>query len=191
MQTNPELKYIHAEKNEGVGANFRKGVAAARGDLIAYTDGDGQYLPEDILLLLKELGQNEMITGKRLKRADPFLRSVTAAMYNKLLKTIYKLPVKDVNSGLKLYRRHFLESCSPQFSNGPFYDAEYLIKGHRLGMHIKEIPIQHCSRKYGKAAGISARSLRLLFSDLCRQPMKPFTRKNYLSRFIFRLLATA
>ena len=184
------IKYVRSEKNLGVGANFRNSIQYATGDLIAYTDGDGQYFPEDFLLLLEKIDEYHLVTGKRIKRADPFIRSITSAIYNKLVRIIYPVFVQDVNSGLKIFKRSYIESCLPQFSDGPFFDAEYLIKGHKKNMRILEIPINHQKRKYGRAAGISVKNLRMLFSDLCHQPMKPFTRRNYFSKFIFRLLAT-
>lgn len=185
----PCVKYVRTEKNFGVGANFRNGIEHAAGELIAYTDGDGQYLPEDLLLLLEKMEEYHLITGRRMKRADPFIRTVTSAIYNKLVRVIYPVSVRDVNSGLKIFRRSYIESCLPQFSDGPFFDAEYLIKGYKNGMQIKEIPIGHLKRKYGKAGGISLKNLRMLFGDICRQPMKPFTRRNYFSKFIFRVFA--
>jgi len=97
--------------------------------------------------------------------------------------------VKDINSGLKLFNKNFLMQCMPQLSNGPFYDAEYLIKGYYNKLHIKECVIGHLPRKYGKAAGISKRSLRLLFRELCNPEMKPFVRKNYFSAGLFNILS--
>ena len=190
MQQNPNVKYIRSEKNCGVGANFRMGLQVAKGDVIAYTDGDGQYLPSDLLDLASRLGDSDMVTGRRVKRADPFLRSITSFIYNNLVRFIYHIPVRDINSGLKIFTRRYLESCTPQFSRGPFYDAEYIIKGYKKGMHIKETPIAHRPRKYGTASGISFRSVSLLFGEVCKHHMKPYTRNNYFSRLIFRLLAS-
>ena len=189
MKDMPCIKYVRSQKNMGVGANFRNGVKHASGQIIAYTDGDGQYVPEDLLTLLEAMDDRQLVTGRRIQRADPFIRSVTSGIYNKLVRIIYPVSVRDVNSGLKIFSRHYIESCLPQFSDGPFFDAEYLIKGYQQGMKIREIPIRHQKRKYGRAGGISMKNLRMLFGDLCRQPMKPFTRKNYFSKFIFRFFA--
>lgn len=190
IKQDPNVKYIRSDKNCGVGANFRMGLQVAKGDVIAYTDGDGQYVPDDLLYLAGLLGNSDMVTGRRINRADPFLRSVTSFIYNNLVRFIYHVPVRDINSGLKIFTRRYLESCKPQFSCGPFYDAEYIIKGYKKGMKIKETPIAHRPRKYGTAAGISLRSVKLLFSEVCKHHMEPYTRKNYLSRLIFRLLAS-
>jgi glycosyltransferase involved in cell wall biosynthesis len=188
-KSNANIRHVRSEKNYGVGANFKMGVRHAKGDLIAYTDGDGQYLPDDLLRLINKLDGCDMVTGRRVKRADPFFRSITSAIYNHLVRLIYKVPVKDINSGLKLFTRRYIDCCLPQLSNGPFYDAEYLIKGYKKGMKIREVPIGHQRRKYGEAAGVSFRSVRFVFSEVCKKHMQPYTKNNYCSRMIFRLLA--
>ena len=188
ITSNRNIKYVRSDINHGVGANFRMGIRHSTNKLVAYTDGDGQYLPADLLHLWKAIESHDMVTGKRINRADPALRSITSMIYNKLVKCIYPVPVSDINSGLKMFTRRYIECCQPQQSEGPFYDAEYLIKGYKNGLAIKEIPIAHQSRKYGNAAGISFRSIRFLFAEVCRQHMKPYTRNNYLSKIMFRFL---
>jgi glycosyltransferase involved in cell wall biosynthesis len=190
MKNNQRVRHVRSNSNHGVGANFSMGIQHAKGDVIAYTDGDGQYLPFDLLALLKLVGENDMVTGRRISRADPLLRSFTSFIYNHLVRIIYNVPVRDINSGLKIFTRKFIDSCSPQYSCGPFYDAEYIIKGYKQGMRIKEIPIAHQSRKHGRAAGVSARSIRMLFSEVCTKQMQPYIKRNYLSRLMFRLLAS-
>ena len=183
-----QVKYFRSVSNKGVGANFRMGVENASGDYIAYTDGDGQYLPTDLVKLWQHMDGSDMITGKRKKRADPFKRTITSRMYNFLVRCIYPVKIHDINSGLKIYSRNYLNLCSPQFSNGPFFDAEYVIKGVTHGMKIREIPIEHRKRKYGKAAGVSRRSIQFLFSEICKAEMSPYAKKNYLARLMFKLL---
>ena len=187
--SNKNIRYVRSKTNQGVGANFRMGVKNASGDFVAYTDGDGQYIPEDLQLLWKEKDHFDLLSGNRVHRADPPIRSFASGIYNLLVKMIYNVKVKDINSGLKLFNKNFLTQCLPQISNGPFYDAEYLIKGYYKKLHIKEFTIGHRPRKYGKAAGISKRSLRLLFNELCNREMKPFVRKNYFSAGLFNVLS--
>src|ERR1700730_10218204 len=186
--THPTVKYVRSSCNKGVGANFRMGIEHAGGNYIAYTDGDGQYLPADLLALWQELGNNDMVTGERTRRAGPFTRTLASALYNRFVKMIYPLRVNDINSGLKIYNRAYIEHCSPQVSDGPFFDAEYLIKGYAQGMKIKEIPIHHRKRKYGSAAGVSRKSIKFLFSEICNKNMSVYVHKNYFARLIFRLL---
>ena len=125
---NKHVRYIRHEVNRGVGAAFRSGVAAARFDLIGYVDGDSQYEPDDMVRLLAALSQADVASGVRVHRADPLIRSVISGVYNGCINILYDLSLKDVNSGFKIYRRHALEHIAPIESDGPFYDAEILIK---------------------------------------------------------------
>ena len=186
---NPNVHYVRSACNQGVGANFRMGVEHASGEYIAYTDGDGQYLAEDLRILWEKKDRYDLISGKRVHRADPKIRSLASGIYNTLVKMIYRVNVNDINSGLKLFNRSCLEKCMPQISNGPFYDAEYLIKSYNKKCRIKEFAIRHRPRTYGKAGGISKRSLQLLFGELCNPKMKAFVRNNYFSSFLFRSLS--
>jgi len=183
-----QIKYVRNSNNKGVGANFRMGIEQASGEFIAYTDGDGQYLPTDLDKLWREMDSYDMITGRRRRRADPFSRTIASIVYNRLVRTIYPISVIDINSGLKIFKRKFIDLCGPQISDGPFFDAEYLIKGVAYGMRIKEIPIGHRKRKYGKAAGISKKSIGLLFREICHRQMSPYVQRNYFARLVFRLL---
>ena len=162
------LRYVRHAENLGVGANFSQGFVAARGDVISYMDGDAQYDPADILPMLKRMRQEDAgaVSGIRERRADPFIRTLTSRVYNILLKMIYHIPVKDTNSGLKLYSRSFLNAALPLIATGPFYDAEILLKGYQDGFTILELPINHYPRKFGRAAGISRASLRSTFKSL-------------------------
>jgi glycosyltransferase involved in cell wall biosynthesis len=189
LQCFQEVKYVRSCCNKGVGANFRLGIQHATGDIIAYTDGDGQYLPSDLPKLWKELEKNDMVTGKRTRRADPFTRTIASTLYNRFIKMIYRVEAKDINSGLKIFRREFINNCGPQLSDGPFFDAEYMVKGYAHGMKIKEVAIAHRKRKYGKAAGVSRKSVGFTFREICNRQMSCYVQRNYLSRIIFKLLA--
>jgi glycosyltransferase involved in cell wall biosynthesis len=186
---NGNIHYVRSDHNQGVGGNFRMGIEHASGDYIAYTDGDGQYVAGDLRILWEKKERYDLLSGNRVHRADPVFRSLVSGIYNLLVKMIYRVNVKDINSGLKLFHRDCLEKCLPQLSNGPFYDAEYLIKSYNMGFRIKEFAIGHQPRRYGKAGGISRRSLRLLFGELCNPNMKSFVRHNHFSAILFKLLS--
>jgi dolichol-phosphate mannosyltransferase len=184
----PQIKYVRSCCNKGVGANFRLGVQHTAGDFVAYTDGDGQYIPSDLPKLWKELEKYDMVTGTRKRRADPFTRTIASTIYHWFVRMIYHVEAKDINSALKIYKREFINKCGPQFSYGPFFDAEYMVKGYAHGMKIKEVIISHQKRKYGKGAGVSRKSVRFIFREICNRQMSRYVQRNYLSRLLFKLL---
>ncbi len=53
----PRLRVITHPQNRGYGAALRSGFAAARKQLVFYTDGDGQYDVRELPALLAQLGR--------------------------------------------------------------------------------------------------------------------------------------
>ena len=50
------VRIVHHEQNRGYGGALRPGFATATKEFIFYTDGDGQYDPSELVLLLREVG---------------------------------------------------------------------------------------------------------------------------------------
>lgn len=177
------LRLLRHGRNRGVGAAFRSGVMAARGDVIGYIDGDGQYDPLDIPPLLARLQVVDAVAGLRHHRADPLHRRLISHCYNGLIRTLFGLSVQDVNSGLKLFRRRFLEVGTPLEADSPFFDAELLIKGTAAGGSFEELPVKHLPRLHGHASGGSLRSIWTTLRELrssrirrgLRQSRKPWS----------------
>src|SRR5688572_4850542 len=57
------LQWIKHEKNKGVGAGFKSGFQHSKGTIIAYMDGDSQYVPEDLPKLFHELHKADAVSG--------------------------------------------------------------------------------------------------------------------------------
>ncbi len=163
----PHLHLVRHPQNRGVGAAFRSGVMASKGDIVGYIDGDGQYDPCDIASLLVTLDVADAVSGLRQQRADPLSRKLISLVYNWIIRWLFRVPLRDVNSGLKLFRRHFLEVAFPLQSDGPFFDAEVLTKGIAAGHRVLEVPVTHSPRLHGRASGGSLGSICFTLSELC------------------------
>lgn len=185
---NPSLRYLRHPRNQGVGAGFRTGVLAAKHAIVGYIDGDGQYDPGDLGLLLSALEDADAVTGERAKREDGFKRNVISGIYNAILRQVYGLPFRDTNSGFKLYRRAFLEAALPLISNGAFYDAEVLMKGLAKGFRCREIPISHYPRRHGIARGVSAVSVGGAIRGIVMDEFAVYRRDTALARSIVGLI---
>lgn len=67
------------------------------------------------------------------------------------LYTFAKLPVHDPTNGFRLFSRRVIDLIPLESSQGFTYSLEYLVKAHRLGWKIMEIPAQWFERKAGKS----------------------------------------
>jgi hypothetical protein len=91
-----------------------------------------------------------MVIGNRQGRAEGPKREIMSFVYNRLIRVLFGLSVRDVNFAFKLFRRSILERITLQ-SEGSFIDAELLIETHHAGFTIAEIPLRY----YERVAGVS------------------------------------
>ena len=177
--------------NRGVGAAFETGVSASRFDRIGYIDGDGQYVVEDLRILVALLESADAASGIRTDRADLPTRRLISAVYNLVLRQLFGLDRRDANCGLKLFTRRFLETVGPLHSAGPFYDAELLVKGQAAGLTIAEAPVRHRPRRHGTARGASLASITSAIEGMTNPNMRPYWRQAPGARILGRLLRLA
>jgi len=158
----PEVTVVHHPTNLGYGAALRSGFAAARYEVLAFTDGDRQFRVADLGRLLAALDvpaaagtaatAPDAVAGFRIHRADPLVRTVYARLYRLANRIFFGLRVRDVDCACKVFRRAGLEGIAVE-SGGAFFSAELLIKlqaaGHRLG----EVGVPHYPRVAGSATG--------------------------------------
>lgn len=164
----PRIKVIHHERNRGYGGALRTGFAEARAfDLVAYTDGDGQYDFGELEELLKAADGTNVVAGYRLNRADSVTRRIQTRVYGTVLRMLFGLSVRDVNCSMKLYPRAALDRISIE-SDSAFIDAEILIKLSRLGVRIDQVGVHHYPRLTGRASGARWQVVRATISDMMR-----------------------
>jgi len=184
----PKIRLIDHAQNRGVGATFRSGVLNSRFDTVAYIDGDGQYDVGEIPALCDALSTVDAVSGVRLKRADPVLRSLASALFNFLVRSLYAIPVRDINCGLKIYRRDFITSALPRWSDTAFFDAETLIKGFSQGKKIIDIPVRHFPRPFGQALGTSTKNIGGALRGLIDPRMHVYLRTGWWPSLIQRAI---
>ena len=149
------VRAVHHPTNLGYGAALRSGFAAARYELVAFTDGDRQFHVADIGRLTERLGAADapdVVVGFRIKRADPFIRTAYARAYRLANRIFFGLKVTDVDCACKLFRRAALEGIRVE-SDGAFFSAELLIKLGAAGRTIAEVGVPHYPRTAGSATG--------------------------------------
>ncbi len=146
----PEVKVIHHQKNRKLGGSLRTGFAAATKDWVLYIDSDLPIQMDDALSAIPLTQNADMVIGNRQGRAEGPKREIMSFVYNRLIRVLFGLSVRDVNFAFKLFRRAILEQITLQ-SEGSFIDAELLIETHNAGFTIAEIPLRY----YERTAGVS------------------------------------
>ena len=153
------VRAVHHSVNLGYGAALRSGFAAARYELIAFTDGDRQFRVADLARLTRRLAgpdTPDVVAGFRIKRADPLVRTVYARLYRLANRIFFGLRVTDVDCACKLFRREALDGLRVE-SGGAFFSAELLVKLRAAGRTVVEVGVPHYPRTAGSPTGAKPR----------------------------------
>lgn len=136
------------EQNRGQSAAVRTGVRAARADLIAVLDGDGQNDPADILRLRDALLSApgiSLVIGERRNRKDSWLRRMSSRVANAIRSKLLGDGISDTGCGIKVfYRERFLEL--PAFDHMHRFLPALM---QRDGGQVIALPVNHRPRVHG------------------------------------------
>jgi len=159
----PVLRVVDHGENRGYGAALRSGFAAARGEWVFYTDGDGQYDPSEIEQLLAHVSDDvDVVQGWKLGRNDHWVRAIVGRTYHHAVRLAFRLPVRDTDCDFRLIRASALERIALRHSSGVIC-VELLRKLDRAGARFTEVGVHHFARPYGRSqffrVGRVARSL--------------------------------
>jgi dolichol-phosphate mannosyltransferase len=118
-ETRAWLRQIHHAKSGGQSASVRSGVRAAKADIIATIDADGENNPAYIPELYKALmasPQNGIAAGQRVGRKASAFKRFQSRIANKVRGGILKDGTRDSGCGLKCFPKELFLSL-------PYFDA--------------------------------------------------------------------
>ncbi len=145
----PVFRCILHEDNKGYGATIRTGLNAARYPLVFYTDGDGQYDPKDLPILLERMEEGvQIVTGYRRPRKDPIVRVLASRLFYGIVQRVTGLHFRDVSCDCRLMRKEILPALDLRAEGGEL-GLEILLKSRSLGLRIVECPVSHFPRPHG------------------------------------------
>jgi glycosyltransferase involved in cell wall biosynthesis len=148
----PQVRLISHATNLGYGQALRSGFSEATRDFVFYTDSDNQFDMGELPLLLAWADMADVVAGYRRVRQDPAMRRANAWCWNRLVRALFYVPVRDVDCAFKLYRREPLAAIEVE-SRGAMIDTEIIVKLARRGSTIVEVGVTHLPRTAGTARG--------------------------------------
>ena len=162
------IKAIHHTINRGLGGSIKTGFANAKMDVILYSDAD---LPFDMMELQKAYRlmfyyDADIVSAFRFDRTGEGLRRLFYSyMYNLLIKSLFKLRVRDVNFAFKLIRKDVFNYVKLK-SEGSFIDAELLIKAQRYGFKFIQFGTNYFPRTRGVSTLSSTSTILKILNEL-------------------------
>lgn len=147
----PSLRPVIQHAGEGKGMAVRLGVAAARGDIILFTDADLSVPVECLEELVTMLGKDPTIDGilgsrrlpgSRIAIPQPLMRRISGKAFNLALKIGGLTRFSDTQCGCKLFRHDAAKEIFARSElDGFAFDVEILKIAEQLGLRMREVPV--------------------------------------------------
>ena len=142
------MQVVRSDSNLGKGNALKFGFQYVDGDLVAFLDADLDLPPIQILTLFNFLTENEADIAIGSKRHPnsmldyPATRKLMSNVYFYLIKILFRLPIRDTQTGIKLFKYKVLQDVFPRmFVRKYASDLELLAIANRLGYEIVEAPV--------------------------------------------------
>jgi glycosyltransferase involved in cell wall biosynthesis len=135
----------------GWGLSALTGLAAARGEVLCYTNS-ARTDPEHVaaVLALYESGAPCLAKARRERRGAP-LREAGSWLFNLEGRLFFGIRARDVNGTPKVFSRDLFRELR-LFSEGDLLDLELMAKVSRRGLPIVELPVQGFRRHGGRSS---------------------------------------
>jgi glycosyltransferase involved in cell wall biosynthesis len=144
----PFVKHIHGEKRLGRGAALKNAFKQSHGEVLVYMDLDLATDLKHLKALVEAVGSEgyEFATGSRMLHESAVKRSgtrhIASKTYNFMVRMVLGSKVEDHQCGFKAFQREpLLKLLDEVGANHWFWDTEILVRAHRMGYRIKEIPV--------------------------------------------------
>jgi len=151
---NDKVRALKLGSNQGKGFALKHGCGHITGDVTIFYDADLDIPPFELINLLNKFLDEDtdvLIGSKRHPESEldyPWHRKLASDVYAILLTILFRLPLRDTQTGLKIFKTEVLRRVYPKILCKRFaYDVEILANANKLGYKIKESPVKITFRR--------------------------------------------
>ena len=164
-ELDPRIRLVRHEDNRGYGDALRSGFAAATRDLLFFTDADNQFDLDEVAGLTALIDRFDVVAGYRMNRQEGWRRRAGAHAWNLLVRTAFRLPLRDIDCAFKLIKRPLLQDIELH-ATGAMVNTEMITLLMSRGATVTEIGVTHLPRTAGEASGGDLRVIARAFREL-------------------------
>lgn len=141
----PFLRLARHRAQRGIADALRTGYLESRGRVLVFYPADLQFKPEDIPRLVAPIlaDESDMVTGYKQGKYE---KAFVSGIYNRLSRTLFKVPVRDLNS-VKAYRREIMDGLPVR----PDWHRYMIVLAAAQGFTVSEIPVPLYPRHAGRS----------------------------------------
>jgi glycosyltransferase involved in cell wall biosynthesis len=143
------LRVLSNGVNRGKGFSVRQGSLEAQGEIVLFTDADLSAPIEEAEKLLAALKDHDLALGSRamdrrlIETHQSAFREFAGILFNKVVRTILRLPFVDTQCGFKAFRRDRCRIIFEQQTIERFgFDPELLYLARHHGLSTVEVPVR-------------------------------------------------
>ena len=170
VRRNSEIsRLVTLPSNQGKGAAMRRGLAAAKGDIMVIQDADLEWDPADYARLLEPYADPtvSVVFGSRLlgngARRIYYHYYLGGRMLSGWTNLLFDSNVTDEPTGMKSFRREVLDGIT-LVADGFDFDPELTARLLQAGHTIHEIPVRYQPRTFKEGKKVRPRDgLRALW----------------------------
>jgi glycosyltransferase involved in cell wall biosynthesis len=167
-ETEPRLRVVTHEHNRGYGGALLSGFGSATKQWVFYTDGDGQFDPSELALMVDRAGDDiDVVQGYKLNRADNVVRRIIGRVYHWFVSFLFGLHVRDTDCDFRLIRRSKLEAVHLEKTTGVIC-VELVRKLQDAGARFTEVGVHHYPRRHGRSQFFKLQSVLRTLWDLAK-----------------------
>jgi dolichol-phosphate mannosyltransferase len=154
------LHVLHRAGKRGLRSAYMEGFQKAfalGAEAVVQMDADFSHDPAMLQDMARQLGDCDVVIGSRYVRGGsvdqdwPLWRKFLSAFGNQYARTILQVPLHDVTTGFRMWRREALEKMPLDRirSNGYIFLVEMVYVAFLMGYKIVEVPIHFEDRRFG------------------------------------------
>ncbi|HUO05038.1 MAG TPA: glycosyltransferase [Candidatus Binataceae bacterium] len=142
------------ERRRGYAGAIETGFAEARGDYVLTLDADMSHDPDFVGKMWRARNRADIVVASRYTRGGvaytDFIRKATSKFLNIVMHRVLSMPVQDMSSGFRLYRRAAIENLKLNSVNFEVCQ-EILVRAYARGFSVVEVPFVYFPRGAGRS----------------------------------------
>jgi glycosyltransferase involved in cell wall biosynthesis len=162
----PHSRTILHPRNLGIGEGIRTCYFGTTGEWATWFPADLQADPRELPRLLQLLpGCDVLVTYRETRRRQEcWRRKLISRVDRALVRLLFGVGLNDLH-WVRFFRRSVLDRLVLT-SRSPFIDTEMVVGARRLGVRIRQTPLQDHPRRFGTAKGATLKNLVSSVADL-------------------------
>jgi glycosyltransferase involved in cell wall biosynthesis len=138
------LRTVRHHRNRGVTHALMTGFGIARGRILVFFPADLQYLPEEIVKMVKAIEKGaDVVAGWKVGQYE---KRFVSNVYNTLSRWLFRVPIHDLNS-IKAFRREVVDHITMRKD----WHRYMVVMAYEQGYRVEEVKVPLYPRQYGRS----------------------------------------